>query len=59
MTNVHGYDLTEEVSESLWCYDNIITENGKEDEPLLGILTVWDIAGVADVNKELKGYDSE
>ena len=26
-----------------------VTENGKEDEPLLGILTVWDIAGVADV----------
>ena len=28
-----------------------VTENGKEDEPLLGILTVWDIAGVADVTE--------
>lgn len=26
-----------------------VTENGKQDEPLLGILTVWDIAGVADI----------
>ena len=26
-----------------------VTENGKENEQLLGILTVWDIAGVADV----------
>ena len=25
-----------------------VTENGKKDEPLLGILTVWDIAGVSD-----------
>lgn len=28
-----------------------VTENGKPDEPLLGILTVWDIAGVVDVTK--------
>ena len=27
-----------------------VTENGKADEPLLGILTVWDIAGVADLS---------
>lgn len=26
-----------------------VTENGKPDEPLLGILTVWDIAGISDV----------
>lgn len=26
------------------------TKNGKSDEPLLGILTVWDIAGVSDVS---------
>ena len=26
-----------------------VTENGKQEEPLLGILTVWDIAGVSDV----------
>ena len=28
-----------------------VTENGQLDEPLLGILTVWDIAGVSDVSK--------
>ena len=28
----------------------IVTENGREDEPLLGILTVWDIAGVSDTS---------
>jgi len=28
-----------------------VTENGKPVEPLLGILTVWDIAGVSDVSK--------
>lgn len=27
-----------------------VTENGKEDEPLRGILTVWDIAGVVDLS---------
>ncbi len=27
----------------------VVTENGKDDEPLLGILTVWDVAGVSDV----------
>ena len=27
-----------------------VTENGQLDEPLLGILTVWDIAGVADLS---------
>ena len=27
-----------------------VTENGKKDEPMLGILTVWDIAGVSDVS---------
>ena len=27
-----------------------VTETGKSDEPLLGILTVWDIAGASDVN---------
>lgn len=27
-----------------------VTENGKSDEPLLGILTVWDIAGALDLN---------
>ena len=29
-----------------------VTENGTSDEPLLGILTVWDIAGVADTAHE-------
>lgn len=28
----------------------IVTENGRKNEPLLGILTVWDIAGVTDLN---------
>lgn len=28
-----------------------VTENGQSDEPLLGILTVWDIAGISDVSK--------
>ena len=27
-----------------------VTENGKEDESLLGILTVWDVAGVSDLS---------
>ena len=27
-----------------------VTESGKSDEPLLGILTVWDIAGVSDLS---------
>ena len=27
-----------------------VTEHGKSDEPLLGILTVWDIAGVSDLS---------
>ena len=26
-----------------------VTENGREEEPLLGILTVWDIAGIPNV----------
>lgn len=26
----------------------LVTENGQEDEPLAGILTVWDLAGVSD-----------
>ena len=29
-----------------------VTENGRPDEPLLGILTVWDIAGVTGANSE-------
>ena len=27
-----------------------VTENGKSDEPLLGILTVWDVAGVSNMS---------
>ena len=27
-----------------------VTENGKPEEPLLGILTVWDVAGVSDMS---------
>lgn len=36
-----------------------VTENGKEEYPLLGILTVWDIAGVSDVTTGLKRLTSE
>ncbi len=27
----------------------IVTENGRKDEPLLGVLTAWDIAGLSDL----------
>ena len=36
-----------------------VTENGKEEDPLLGILTVWDIAGVSDTNNMFKNKNSE
>ena len=29
-----------------------VTENGMEEEALLGILTVWDVAGVVNVTKQ-------
>ena len=28
----------------------IVTETGTTDEPLLGVLTVWDVAGIAECN---------
>ena len=43
-------------AEALQKYERIgmffVTENGKEDEPLLGILTVWDVAGVSDMTNQ-------
>lgn len=34
-----------------------VTENGREVEPLLGILTVWDIAGVVDMNDKTESHN--
>jgi len=31
-----------------------VTKNGRADESLLGIITVWDIAGVSDVMSQIK-----